>query len=265
MDVLKRNHVQVLGHGKNPMVFVHGFGCDQQMWRWITPAFQEQYQIVLFDHVGAGHSAVESYDPLRYDTLQAYAEDLLEICHALSLKQVILVGHSVSAMIGMLAAIQQPDLFSKLILIGPSPCYLNDDPYQGGFSRADIEDLLDSMDRNYLGWSSTMAPVIMGNADRPQLGQELTESFCRTNPEMARQFARVTFLSDNRADLSKLTVPSLTLQCSNDLIAPQFVGEYLHQHLSNNTLVVLKATGHCPHMSAPHETIEAIQRYLDNN
>jgi sigma-B regulation protein RsbQ len=262
MDVLKRNNVQVFGQGKQPMVFAHGFGCDQRMWRWIVPAFQEHYQIVLFDHVGAGLSDATAYDPIRYATLQRYADDVLEICQALSLEDVIFVGHSVSAMIGILAAIKEPDRFEKLVLIGPSPCYTNEGSYVGGFSRADIEELLESMERNYLGWSSMMGPAIMGNDDRPQLGEELTNSFCQTNPAIARQFARVTFLSDNRADLPQLQVPSLTLQCAYDIIAPISVGEYIQQHTPGNTLVVLKATGHCPHISAPEETIIAIQDYL---
>jgi sigma-B regulation protein RsbQ len=262
MDPLRRNHVQVKGQGDQAIIFSHGFGCDQHMWRLVAPAFEDTYQTVLFDHVGAGKSDLSAYDSQKYDSLQGYANDVREICHALQLRKVIFVGHSVSAMIGVLAAIAEPALFDRLILIGPSPCYINDGAYVGGFSREDIEGLLDSLDSNYLGWSSQMAPVIMGNSERPQLGEELTNSFCRTDPEIAAHFARVTFLSDNRGDLHKLRIPSLLLQCSQDVIAPLEVGTYLHQHLAGSQLVVMKATGHCPNLSAPDETIAVIQDYL---
>jgi sigma-B regulation protein RsbQ len=261
-DVLKRNNVQVLGNGKQAMIFAHGYGCDQHMWRHIVPAFADKYQIVLFDHVGAGNSDIRAYNPARYSTLQGYATDVLEICEALALEKVIFVGHSVSAMIGVLAAIREPDRFEKLVLIGPSPCYINDQEYTGGFSREDIEGLLDSLESNYLGWSSMMAPVIMGNQNRPELGEELTNSFCRTDPEIAKHFARVTFLSDNRSDLPNLQTKSLLLQCSQDVIAPMEVGQYLKNTIPGSTLIVLRATGHCPHLSAPEETIEAMETFL---
>jgi sigma-B regulation protein RsbQ len=261
-SVLQRNNVKVVGRGQQPMLFAHGYGCDQNMWRFITPAFEESYRIVLFDHVGHGGSDASAFDPSRYATLQAYADDLLAICKELELRDVIFVGHSVSAMIGVLAAIQEPSRFSKLVLIGPSPRYINDNDYVGGFKREDIEGLLDFLDSNHLGWSSTMAPVIMGNADRPELGQELTNSFCRTNPDIAKHFARVTFLSDNRSDLPRLTVPALVLQCSQDAIAPEVVGRYVHEHLRGSRFVQMKATGHCPNLSAPEETIAAIQNFL---
>ncbi len=263
VNVLARNNVQVSGRGEQAMLFAHGFGCDQHMWRFVAPAFADDYRIVLFDHVGAGQSDSNAFQPAKYDTLQGYADDVLEICEALSLYNAIFVGHSVSAMIGVLAASKAPERFERLVLIGPSPCYINDGDYTGGFSRTDIEGLLDSLDSNYLGWSSAMAPVIMGNEDRPELGQELTNSFCRTNPEIARHFARTTFLSDNRADLPRLQTPALILQCSQDVIAPYEVGDYLHQKLADSTLVVLSATGHCPNLSAPEETIKAIRSYLD--
>lgn len=262
MTALKRNNVRVLGNGSQSIVFAHGYGCDQAMWRFITPAFQEKYRLVLFDHVGAGQSDLAAYSRSKYSSLRGYAEDVLEICRELDLKNTLFVGHSVSSMIGVLAAIAEPARFSKLVLIGPSPCYINDEGYVGGFNRSDIEGLLESLESNYLGWSSSMAPAIMGNPDRPELGSELTNSFCRTNPEIAKHFARVTFLSDNRSDLPKLKVPSLILQCSDDLIAPESVGQYLHQHLPGSTLRILKATGHCPHLSAPAETIEAMQAFL---
>ncbi len=248
-------------HGQ-PMLFAHGFGCDQQMWRLITPAFEDDHRIVLFDHVGAGGSDQSAYDRERYGSLGGYAEDVLEICRELGLERVIFVGHSVSAMVGVLAAIEEPERFDKLVLVGPSPRYLDDGDYVGGFSRPDIEELLDSLDSNYLGWSSVMAPVIMGNADRPELGEELTNSFCRADPEIAGHFARVTFLSDNRADLAKVRTPTLILQCSEDAIAPRAVGEYVHREMAGSRLLVMNATGHCPNLSAPAETIGAIKAFL---
>ena len=244
------------------MLFAHGFGCDQNMWRYVWPAFADDYRIVLFDHVGAGGSDVLAYDRERYSSLQGYADDVLGICRELALSDVVFVGHSVSAMIGVLAAIDEPQRFARLVLIGPSPRYINNDGYVGGFTREDIEGLLESLESNYLGWSSAMAPVIMGNADRPELGEELTNSFCRADPEIAAQFARVTFLSDNRADLVRVSTRSLVLQCSEDAIAPQAVGEYVQRHLPDSRLVQLQATGHCPNLSAPEETIAAMREFL---
>jgi len=263
VSVLSRNNVSVGGAVRGqPMLFAHGFGCDQNMWRYVAPEFADEYRIVLFDHVGAGGSDLSAYDRAKYSSLEGYAADVLEICRELELRDVIFVGHSVSAMIGVLAAAKEPDRFAKLILVGPSPRYLDDEGYEGGFSREDIEGLMDSLDSNYLGWSQTYAPAIMGRPDRPDLGDELTNSFCRTDPEIARHFARVTFLSDNRADLSRVTTPSLVLQCSDDIIAPRSVGEYVHERLVNSELVHLEARGHCPNLSAPEETVEAIRRFL---
>lgn len=264
MSVVERNNVTVMGNGTTPMIFAHGYGCDQNMWRLVTPAFAGSHRLVLFDHVGSGQSDLSAYDRTKYSTLQGYADDVLEICDELDLNDAIFVGHSVSAIIGVLAAIERPECFSRLILIGPSPRYIDDDGYVGGFSREDIDELLEFQQSNYLGWSSTLAPTIMGNADRPELGAELTNSFCRTDPEIARQFAAVTFLSDNRADLPRVSVPSLILQCRQDVIAPIEVGEYVHAHLPNSLLVVMNATGHCPHLSAPEETIAAIRSYLES-
>ena len=244
------------------MIFAHGFGCDQNMWRFVTPAFEDQYRIILFDHVGAGGSDLSAYNRAKYASLQGYVDDMLEICRELGLTRSIFVGHSVAAMIGVLAALQEPDRFEKLILVGPSPRYIDEEGYVGGFSREDIDGLLDSLDSNYLGWSSAMAPVIMGNPDRPELGTELTNSFCRTNPEIAKDFARVTFLSDNRADLQKVKTRSLILQCSEDVIAPREVGEYVSRQMPNSELTLMRATGHCPNLSAPEETISAIQAFL---
>ena len=244
------------------MLFAHGYGCDQNMWRLVTPAFEEDHRIVLFDHVGYGGSDSSAFDPERYSSLDAYADDVLAICHELELEDVVFVGHSVSSMIGVLAAKREPELFDRLVLVGPSPRYIDEDGYTGGFRREDIDELLDSLESNYLGWSSQMAPVIMGNPDRPELGEELTNSFCRTDPAIAAQFARVTFLSDNRADLDGVEVPALVLQCSDDAIAPRAVGEFVHERLPQSELVLLRATGHCPNLSAPEETVDAIRAFL---
>ena len=262
MSVIQRNNVTVTGSGTQPMLFAHGYGCDQQMWRLIAPAFAETHKLVLFDHVGAGRSDLTAYDRVKYGSLQGYADDVLAICAELDLRDVVFVGHSVSAMIGLLAAITEPERFSSLVLVGPSPCYINDDGYTGGFTREEIDGLLEFQDSNYLGWSSTLAPVIMGNPDRPELAEELTNSFCRTDPEIAKQFAAVTFLSDNRADLPKAPVRALIIQCREDAIAPMAVGDYVHRNLPESELAVLEATGHCPHLSAPEETIAAIKAFL---
>jgi sigma-B regulation protein RsbQ len=263
MQVTSRNNVTELGRPDGPpMLFAHGFGCDQNMWRFVTPAFVDDHRVVLFDTVGAGHSDLAAYDRDRYSSLQGYADDVLEIISELDLQDVIYVGHSVAAMVGVLAARREPQRFAKLVLIGPSPRYINDGDYVGGFTAEDIEGLLESLDSNYLGWSSAMAPVIMGNPDRSELGEELTNSFCRTDPEIAKEFARVTFLSDNRADLPALTTPALILQCSEDAIAPEQVGRYVHQSLPGSQFVQMRATGHCPNLSAPEETIAAIKAFL---
>jgi len=262
MSVLKRNNVTVQGKGTTPILFAHGFGCDQNMWRLVIPAFIDEYKIVLFDHVGAGNSELSAYDPEKYSLLDGYAADILEIVRELELRNIVFVGHSVAAMMGILAARQAPDLFSKLVLVGPSPCYINDGNYIGGFEKEQIEELLESLDTNHLGWSMTMAPVIMGNADRKELGEELANSFCRTDPAIARQFARTTFLSDTRDVIASVDIPTLILQCSQDVIAPQSVGEYLHERMPQSQLVIMKATGHCPNLSEPEETIAAVKAFL---
>jgi sigma-B regulation protein RsbQ len=260
-----RTRNNVIEHGRRdaqPMMFAHGFGCDQTMWRHVWPEFEDDHHVVLFDHVGFGGSDASAWDPARYSSLNGYAEDVVAICRELGLTDVVFVGHSVSAMIGVLAAALEPERFARLVLVGPSPRYIDDGDYTGGFTRADIDGLLDSMDSNYLGWSSSMAPVIMGNDDRPELGEELTNSFCRADPDIARHFARVTFLSDNRADLAKVAIPSLVLQCSNDVIAPEPVGRYVDEHLPDSRLMLLDASGHCPNLSAPGETVDAIKSFL---
>ena len=263
MGVVERNNVTVRGQvGAQPMMFAHGFGCDQNMWRHVAPAFEDEYRVVLFDHVGAAGSDLTAYDRDRYSSLQGYADDVLEILRELELRDVVFVGHSVSAMIGVLAAAKEPERFAKLVLVGPSPRYIDDEDYVGGFTHEDIEGLLESLDSNYLGWSAAMAPVIMGRPDQPEFGEELTNSFCRTDPEIARHFAHVTFMSDNRDDLESVRTPALILQCADDVIAPAVVGEYVHQRLPGSTLVHMEARGHCPNLSAPDETIAAIRTFL---
>jgi sigma-B regulation protein RsbQ len=264
-DVLARNNVRESGVPTGPpIIFAHGYGCDQAMWRFVTPAFERDHRVIVFDHVGFGGSARGAWSAEHYATLQPYADDLLEVIAALDLHDVVFVGHSVAAMIGVLAAIAAPDRFGHLVLVGPSARYLDDpdDGYVGGFSRADIDELLQTLDGNHLGWSAGMAPVIMGNPDRPELGAELTASFCRTDPAVASTFARATFLSDNRADLTRVTVPVLVLQCAQDAIAPEAAGRYVHDQLPVSEFVSLRATGHCPNLSAPDETATEIRRYL---
>jgi sigma-B regulation protein RsbQ len=264
IDILRRNNVKTLGVGSQPMLFAHGFGCDQNMWRFVAPAFADDYRVVLFDYIGSGKSDIAAYDAQRYSTLDGYAQDVLDVIHALDLHDVIFVGHSVSAMVGVLAANREPQRFARLIMIGPSPRYVNDAPaYTGGFERSDIEQLLETMDKNYIGWANFLAPAIMKNPDRPELGEELAESFCSTDPVIARRFAEATFFSDNRADLARVRVPSLVLQCSDDMIAPSGVGEYVHRETPGSTLRTMRATGHCPQMSAPDETIALMREYLE--
>jgi Predicted hydrolases or acyltransferases (alpha/beta hydrolase superfamily) len=262
--ILARNNVKVTGNGTQPLMFAHGFGCDQNMWRFVAPAFEDDYKVVLFDYVGSGKSDLSAYKLERYSKLEGYARDVLEICEALELSDVIFVGHSVSSMIGALAAIERPEIFAHLVQLVPSPCYINHPPdYTGGFERADIEGLLDMMDKNYIGWASFLAPVIMKNADRPELGAELEESFCSTDPKIARRFAEATFFSDNRADLAKIKTPSLIVQVTDDAIAPVSVGEFMHKNMPLSKLSLLEASGHCPHMSHPQETIKIIKEYLN--
>jgi sigma-B regulation protein RsbQ len=262
MDLQHRNNINILGTGVTTMVLVHGFGCDQSMWRHMVPAFQDTFRIVLLDLVGSGGSDLSAYDQTKYSTLHGFADDLIEVIDQYGDGPVVLVGHSVSAMIGLLAANAAPEKFLTQIMVGPSACYIDDAGYRGGFSKEDIDDLLDTMAGNYLGWSSTMAPAIMGAPDKPELGIELTNSFCRTDPDIAKHFARVTFLSDHRADLSACTIPTLILQCSDDLIAPREVGEFIHRAISGSKLTVIDNNGHCPHLSAPDASVAAIQKYL---
>lgn len=262
MDLRARNNVQVEGDGPATMVFAHGFGCDHHMWRLLAPVYAKRYRTLRFDHVGSGASDLTAYDARKYGSLQGYADDVNELVRDLATGPVVFVGHSVSSMIGMLANLAAPELYAAQIMIGPSPCYINDGSYVGGFSRGDIDGLLATLESNYLGWSSTMAPAIMGAPDQPELGVELTNSFCRTDPEIAKQFARVTFLSDCRAELPRLQSPTLIVQCSDDLIAPVAVGEYMHRVLPHSTLSVIENVGHCPHLSSPGSCASAIDGFL---
>jgi sigma-B regulation protein RsbQ len=261
MSIRERNHVHVVGQGR-PMLFVHGFGCDQNMWRKLVPHFAGRYQLILMDHVGSGHSDLSAYDRQKYGTLQGYADDVCEVLREVTSEPAVVVGHSVSAMIGLLANLKCPAQFAAQVMVGPSPCYVNDAGYFGGFERSDIESLLQTLEENYLGWSSNMAPVIMGAPDQPELADELTNSFCRTDPAIARHFARVTFLSDHRADLPRLLAPTLILQCTDDVIAPVAVGEYMNRMIPNSTLRLIENVGHCPHLSAPGASVAAMDEFL---
>ncbi|MDB5630730.1 MAG: putative hydrolase [Tardiphaga sp.] len=262
MSVATRNNVKIGGTGSKAMIFAHGFGCDQNMWRFVAPAFEADFRTILFDHVGAGQSDLSAYQAGKYATLDGYAEDVVEIGRELSLTDAVFVGHSVSAMIGILASLKAPELFESLVLVGPSARYIDDGDYVGGFSEAQIEELLSFLEENHMGWSAQMAPVIMGNPDRPDLADELTNSFCRTDPEIAKAFARVTFKSDNRADLPKVTARSLILQCSEDVIASPTVGAFVQQNIPNSRMIMLNATGHCPNLSAPDEVVSAIRAFV---
>lgn len=255
-------HVHVRGDGPATMMFAHGFGCDQNMWRKMAPAYATRYRTVLFDLVGSGRSDLSAYDRGRYGTLHGHAEDMVALAREFAQGPVIFVGHSVSAMIGLLAHVKAPELFAAQVMVGPSPCYINDGDYVGGFQRADIEGLLDTLESNYLGWSANMAPAIMGSPEQPELADELTNSFCRTDPEIAKHFARVTFLSDHREDLPRLQAPALILQCSDDIIAPRSVGDYMHRVMPRSTLAVIRNVGHCPHMSSPGPCADAIDTFL---
>ncbi|MGK5641716.1 alpha/beta fold hydrolase [Streptomyces sp. URMC 126] len=263
MYIQRRNNVTVTGPADGPaVVLAHGFGCDQNMWRLTVPALAERYRVVLFDYVGSGGSDLSAWSEERYSSLDGYARDVVEVCEELDLERAVFVGHSVSAMVGVLAARDAPERIGALVMVGPSPCYIDDGDYRGGFGAEDIEELLTSLESNYLGWSSVMAPVIMGNPDRPELGRELTNSFCATDPDIARVFARTTFLSDSREDLKSVAVPTLVLECSEDVIAPREVGAFVHRAIPSSRLVTLAATGHCPQLSAPEATAEAILAFL---
>ncbi len=263
MDTWSRNNVKVMGRGSTTLLFAHGYGCDQTMWRRVVPLLGKDYRIVLFDYVGYGQSDLSAYDPDRYSVLDGYVQDLIEV--ALSVDDggaLVMVGHSVSAMIGLLADKRRQGIFSAHVMIGPSPAYVNEPGYVGGFERSDIDELLETLEGNYLGWASSMAPAIMGAPEQPELAQELTNSFCRTDPSIAVQFARATFLSNNLADLGGLRSPTLTLQSTQDFIAPVSVGEYMRDVMPDATLQLIDNLGHCPHLSAPEACVCAIEVFL---
>ncbi|WP_405152431.1 alpha/beta fold hydrolase [Paenibacillus sp. FSL K6-0108] len=265
-DIIVRNNIKIKGKGNQPIIFAHGFGCDQNMWRFVSPAFEEKFKVILFDFTGSGNSDILSYDPQRYGSLDGYAQDVIDICEALDLESAIFVGHSVGATIGILAATRKPKFFKNLILIGASPCYINDFPdYIGGLEKEDITELLELMDQNFAKWSNVFAPVIMGNNDRPHLTKELEISFCAMNADVARIYAKATFLSDYRWLLPEVSVPSLILQCAEDYIAPLEVGAYLYKNIPGSELKLMDATGHCPHVSHPEETIFLISEYLEHH
>ncbi len=262
-EILIRNNVTVFGKGEQVIMFAYGFGCTQNMWRLVTPAFEEHYKIVLFDYVGCGESDHNAYNSGQYSSLDGYAQDILDVCTELKLENVIFIGHSISCMIGLLAAVDQPNLFSSMIFIGPSPRYMNDVGYVGGFSKEDMEGLLEMMHNNFMGWANFLAPAIVRNDERPELAREVEASFCSTDPIITRKFAQVTFFSDNRDNLSKLALPCLILQSSDDAIAPETVGRYTHQMIKDSIFVKMDATGHCPHLTHPDETIAHIQKFLN--
>ncbi|HEX2212057.1 MAG TPA: alpha/beta hydrolase [Mycobacterium sp.] len=263
MDVRTRNNVNIVGPVSAPTIMLaHGFGCDQLLWRLVVPELVSSYRIVLFDHVGSGAADPAAWDAQRYASLQGYAEDIVEIVTELDLHDVTFVGHSVASMMGVLAVATDPRRFARLVLLTPSPRYIDDGEYRGGFSASDIAELLESLESNYLGWSRTMAPVIMGAPERPELADELNDTFCRTDPECAAVFARATFLSDNRADLSRVSLPTLVVESEHDAIAPREVGAYVHRSIAGSTLVTLATTGHCPHLSAPKDTAKTIADFV---
>src|SRR5689334_21607775 len=260
--ILRRHNVNVSGSGERTIMFAHGFGCDQSMWELVARNFQSDHRVVLFDYVGHGRSDASAYSDERYSSLSAFADDVVAVGEVLNLQNAIFVGHSVSAMIGALATLKAPEMFGELVMVGPSPRYIDDEAYRGGFSRAQIDELLEFLADNHLGWSAAMAPAIMGNPGRPELSARLENSFCNTDPQIARQFAKVTFLSDNRSDLPSVSTRTLILQCSNDIIAPVEVGEYVHSRLPNSEYRLLDATGHCPNLSAPEEVTAAIREFV---
>lgn len=262
MSLEERHAITVRGAGTQAMVFVHGYGCDQNMWRLMTPYFKATHKVVLYDQMGAGQSDLAAYDKAKYATLEGYADDLIAVCEWLDDGPVIVVAHSISGTIALLAAKRRPELFARLIMLGPSPCFINDGNYVGGFDRAEIDEMLDFLQLNHAAWSAQMAPIIMGNPDRPELAAELRASFCRTDPRVARQFARTTFLSDHRADLPAVATPTLILQCDDDVVAPLSVGNYMQAAMPNADLVILRSAGHCPHISSAPLVAETIIAYL---
>lgn len=261
-----RNNVKVIGTGSKTLMLAHGFGCDQNMWKYLTPALRDKYTLVLFDYVGSGRSQLADFSEERYSSLEGYAWDVLEICDAFNLRGLHFIGHSVSCTTGMLAAIARPELFASQVMICPSPCFLNVPPdYHGGFEQADLEELIDLMDRNYLGWSSYMAPLAMGTESSDLLVGELSDSFCSTDPVVAKSFARATFFSDYRHMLSQANHPTLILQSKVDALANEDVGRYINAHMPGSTLQILASEGHCIHMTHPDLVREQLTAWLDRD
>lgn len=262
IDVLTAFNINTSGKGSRPILFANGLGCDQNVWRYVAPAFEDDYKVILFDYVGSGKSDKSIYNKDKYQSLNGYADDVLAICDALNTRDVILVAHSVSSMIGLLAAIKRPQFFSRIIMLGPSPCYMNIPPYFGGFTKEDLHQLLDLMKENYPQWASYFAPLAVGNPDRPQIADQVETTFCTADPDITCEFAKAAFLADNRADLCKLTVPTLIMQPAEDIVAPTQVGEYTHKNIAGSTIYYMKGTGHFPLLSAVDETISMIKQYL---
>jgi sigma-B regulation protein RsbQ len=260
--IIKRFNVNVIGAGKPTLLFCNGFNCNQHIWNYLTPALTARHQLVLFDQMGTGDSDLSCYDSAKYASLGGYAQDVVDICQALELREVVIIGHSVGAMIAMLAVIQAPQYFARAVLVAATPCYLNEPGYYGGFERADMLDLLAEMKGNYESWANTFATLLIGQEQPASLGYELAGYFCQANPTIAREFAHMSFLADNRADVPRMPLPTLLLQCSDDVAVPAEVGEYLVTHLPQATLTTLRATGHCPHLSAPMEVLAAMRDFI---
>lgn len=261
-DIQIRNNIKIIGNGEKTILFAHGFGCNQKMWQYLLSHFGEEYRLILFDYVGSGSSDINAYTTEKYRNLEGYKQDVFDIIDALQLQNLIFIGHSISSMIGMLAAIEEPQHFSKLIMIGPSPCYINDGNYNGGFEEKDIEELLEMMEMNFSGWASYLAPVAMDAPKDSPLTQELETAFVSVNPRIAREFAEATFYCDYRNKVKNLQVPTLIVQCSNDSIVPIEVGQFLYKQIENSELVIMDVRGHYPHISRPTETAEIIKHYL---
>jgi sigma-B regulation protein RsbQ len=260
---MHNNAITLRGNGAKPMLFVHGFGTDQAMWRYIAPAFEDSHKVVLYDHIGSGRSDLRLYDKRKYAHYEGYADDLIEICDALDLRGIDLAAHSAGCMMAVLAARRCSELFDRLMLLGASPCYVNHEDYTGGFSREDINDLLAFLEINPAGWSANLTPMVMANAERPELAAELEAFFVRNDPKIMHHFACAVFLSDHRADLEGLKVPTLIMQCRDDIVAPLEVGDYMHAKLPNSTLKVLDTHGHYPQLSHPGPVTDAIRDYLN--
>lgn len=257
--IIARNNVKIFGEGEQTLLLAHGFGCDQNMWRFVKSDLGKKYRLVLFDYVGSGKSDLASFSSEKYSALDGYAENIIDVCRALNLEKVTIVGHSVSSMIGLIASIDSPQYFANMVMICPSPCFLNFPPnYFGGFERKDLEELIDLMDKNYIGWANYLAPLVMGSNNSPELIGEMSGSFCSTDPIIARVFAEATFFSDHRDILPKAKHPALVLQSRVDALASPSVGEYVQNNLPNSKMEIIDAEGHCLHMTCPEKIVQQI-------